>query len=132
MRLIDGNQFEWQNRGHFFGVAASVMRRIPVDGARRKAFVTREGGAYRRTFDEAAGVSPKRSGNVVALDDALEAPAKVDARTSQVIELRLFGGLAFEKTAEVLKVSPQTVLRDWNLAKAWLARELKRSGNHGS
>lgn len=132
LRLIDANQVQWQDRAHFFGIAAHFMRRILVDAARRKGFAKRGGGTHRRTFDEAVVVTPELSPDLVALDDALEALAKIDVRKSKVVELRFFGGLTGEETAEVLEVSPQTVLRDWSLAKVWLLRELERGPDHES
>jgi RNA polymerase sigma factor (TIGR02999 family) len=132
LRLIDANQVQWQDRAHFFGIAAHFMRRILVDAARRKGVAKRGGGTHRRTFDEALVVGPELSPDLVSLDDALEALAKVDARKSNVVELRFFGGLTVDETAEVLKVSPQTVLRDWSLAKVWLLRELERGQDHES
>ena len=132
LRLIDANQVQWQDRAHFFAIAAHFMRRILVDAARRKAFTKRGGGTPRQTFDEALILAPALSPDLVALDDALEALAKIDARKSKVVELRFFGGLTVDETAEVLKVSPQTVLRDWSLAKVWLLRELDRGQDHES
>jgi RNA polymerase sigma factor (TIGR02999 family) len=128
LRLIDADKIQWQDRAHFLGVAAHFMRRILVDAARRKGFVKRGGGAQRGTFDEAVVVSPEPRPDLVALDDALDALAKMDPRKSRVVELRFFGGLTVTETAGVLDVSPQTVLRDWSLAKVWLTRELERGG----
>ncbi len=132
LRLIDANQVQWQDRAHFFGIAAHFMRRILVDAARRKAFTKRGGGTPRQPLDEALILAPELSPDLVALDDALEALAKIDARKSKVVELRFFGGLTIDETSEVLKVSPQTVLRDWSLAKVWLLRELERGPDHES
>ena len=132
LRLIDANQVEWQDRAHFFGIAAHFMRRILVDAARRKGFAKRGGGAQHQPFDETLVVRPELSPDLIALDDALEALAKIDSRKSKVVELRFFGGLTGDETAEVLKVSPQTVLRDWSLAKVWLLRELERGPGHES
>jgi len=126
LRLIDANQVQWQDRAHFFGVAAQFMRRILVDAARQKGFAKRGAGLHRRTFNEALVAARELSPDLVALDDALEALAKIDPRKSKVVELRFFGGLTADETAEVLNVSPQTVARDWNLAKVWLLRELER------
>jgi RNA polymerase sigma factor (TIGR02999 family) len=128
LRLIDQKQMQWQNRAHFFAVAARMMRRILVDYARARNFEKRGGGAVQVTLDEALVVENERSADVVALDEALDALAKFDERKSRMVELRFFGGLSIEETAEVLGVSPGTVMRDWTLAKAWLHRELKRNG----
>ncbi|HVG38606.1 MAG TPA: sigma-70 family RNA polymerase sigma factor [Pyrinomonadaceae bacterium] len=125
LRLIDQTQVKWQNRAHFFGVAAQMMRRILIDYARTKHREKRGGGAAPLSLDEAVNVSQERAAEVVALDEALAALALLDERKSRVVELRYFGGLTVEETAEVLCVSPQTVMRDWNLAKAWLYQELK-------
>ena len=124
IRLIDVRQMDWQNRAHFLAMAARVMRRILVDSARAKRYQKRGGGDVRITFDEGLAVACNTSPDLVALDDALRALAKMDERRSQIIELRFFGGLTVEETAVVLKVSPDTVMRDSRLAKAWLAREL--------
>jgi RNA polymerase sigma-70 factor, ECF subfamily len=124
LRLIDANQVRWQDRAHFFAISANLMRRILVDLARSQGYLKRGGGAHRATFDEANFKSPEPGPDLVALDDALEALAARDARKSRMVELRFFGGLSVEETAEVLKVSPDTVHRDWRLAKAWLAREM--------
>ena len=124
IRLIDVRQMDWQNRAHFLAMAARVMRRILVDSARAKRYQKRGGGDVRITFDEGLAVAGNTSPDLVALDDALRMLAKMDERRSQVIELRFFGGLTVEETAVVLKVAPDTVMRDSRLAKAWLAREL--------
>jgi RNA polymerase sigma factor (TIGR02999 family) len=124
MRLLDVKQVSWQDRAHFFAVSARLMRRILVDFARSRRSLKRQGSAAAIPLDEAAVISPDFSAEMVALDDALQALAKIDQRKSQVVELRYFGGLTAEETAEVLDVSPETVLRDWKLAKAWLHREL--------
>ena len=128
LRLIDASQVRWQDRAHFFAISAQLMRRILVDFARSRRYLKRGGGAQRTSFDEALVVSPARSGDLVALDDALETLAAKDDRKSRVVELRFFGGLSVEETAEVLKVSPDTVHRDWRFAKAWLAREMGNAG----
>ena len=127
MRLIDLKQIQWQNRAHFFAMSARLMRRILVDAARAKGYQKRGGGNQRVTLDDALVVSEEPGQDLVALDDALQALAAVDARKSQVVEMRFFGGLSVEETAEALHVSVDTVMRDWKLAKAWLLREL-RSG----
>jgi RNA polymerase sigma-70 factor (ECF subfamily) len=127
LRLIDASQVRWQDRAHFLAVSAQLMRRILVDFARSRRYQKRGGGAQKVTLDEAVIPSRPQSRDVVALDDALTALAATDARKSRVVELRFFGGLSVEETAEVLKVSPDTVLRDWRLARAWLAREMGRT-----
>jgi RNA polymerase sigma factor (TIGR02999 family) len=127
LRLIDANQVRWQDRAHFFAISAQLMRRILVDFARSRRYLKRGGGAHRATFDEALLASPAPGPDLVALDDALEELAVKDARKSRVVELRFFGGLSVEETAEVLKVSPDTVHRDWRLAKAWLARQMGKA-----
>ena len=124
LRLIDQKDVRWQNRAHFFGIAAQMMRRILVDYARKRAFAKRGGNAQPVPLEEAMIVSEERAANVVALDDALNSLAELDSRKSQIVELRFFGGLSIEETAEVLAVSPGTVMRDWTLAKAWLRREM--------
>ena len=127
LRLIDPRRVRWQNRAHFFAVSAQLMRRILVDFARSRQYLKRGGGAQKVSFDEGLVVSKEQGQDLVALDDALKALAVVDARKSQVVELRFFGGLSVAETAEVLKVSPDTVLRDWRLAKVWLAREMRKA-----
>ena len=124
LRLIDQKDVHWQNRAHFFGIAAQMMRRILVDYARKRGFAKRGGDDKPVSLEEAMIVSPERAANVVALDDALEILGGIDPRKSQIVELRFFGGLSVEETAEVLSVSPATVSRDWTLAKAWLRREM--------
>ena len=124
LRLIDQKDVHWQNRAHFFGIAAQMMRRILVDYARKRGFAKRGGDDKPVSLEEAMIVSPERAANVVALDDALEILGEIDPRKSQIVELRFFGGLSVEETAEVLSVSPATVSRDWTLAKAWLRREM--------
>ena len=126
LRLIDQQHVEWQNRLHFFGIAAQVMRRILVDHARSRQAAKRGGSAIRLPLEEAMAVLSGQDLDFVALDEALNRLAEIDAQQSQVVELRFFGGLNVEETAEVLQVSPITVMRDWQLAKSWLARELKK------
>jgi RNA polymerase sigma-70 factor, ECF subfamily len=127
LRLVNSRHVNWQNRAHFFAISAQLMRRILVDYARMRGYQKRGGGVPKVTLDEAL-VGPQEKGNdLVALDDALKTLAGVDPRKSKVVELRFFGGLSVEETAEVLKVSPDTVLRDWRLAKAWLTREMGKS-----
>ena len=127
LRLIEVKRIRWQDRAHFVAMSSRVMRRILVDAARAKAYQKRGGGAQRVSFDEALAVSVSNDPgqDLVALDDALHALAAMDARKAQVIEMRFFGGLTVEETAEALGVSPDTVMRDWRLAKVWLLRELK-------
>ena len=127
LRLLDVKRIQWQNRAHFFAMAARVMRRILVESARARKFQKRGGGAQRVSLDEALVVSKEPSQDLVALDDALHALAEVDARKEQVVEMRFFGGLSVEETAEALHVSTGTVMRDWRLAKVWLLRELQNS-----
>jgi len=124
LRLIDWKNVRWQNRAHFFGVAAQMMRRILVDVARSRRFAKRGGDACRVSLSEAADVSSERGEDFIALDEALQSLAVIDERKSRIVELRFFGGLSVEETAEVLKISPRTVMREWNLAQAWLYREL--------
>jgi RNA polymerase sigma-70 factor (ECF subfamily) len=126
LRLIDVQQVDWQNRNHFLSMAARLMRRILVEAARSKRRQKRGAGAAKITLDEALIIPVQPGQNLVALDDALEALAQVDERKCRVIELRFFGGLTVEETASALNVSPDTVFRDWRLAKAWLLRELSR------
>src|SRR5437667_5979699 len=127
VKLVDQRDVQWQNRAHFFGVAAQLMRRILVDYARSRQYLKRGGGARHVSFEEAAIVSQERATDVVALDDALTTLAAVDTRKAQIVELRFFAGLSIEETAEVLAVSPGTVMRDWTLAKAWLRKEMTGS-----
>jgi len=124
LRLIDARNIQWESRAHFFAIAARLMRRIMVDYARSRNYVKRGGGAQRVSLEEAAVLSAERAPDLVALDDALDALAKIDERMSRVVELRFFGGLSVDETARVLKVSPKTVMRDWRLAKSWLLHEL--------
>jgi RNA polymerase sigma factor (TIGR02999 family) len=124
VRLIDIRQVNWQDRAHFFAMSSRLMRRILVDFARSKGYQKRGGGAQKVSLDEALIVSSEPGADLVALDDALDALAAFDARKAQVVEMRFFGGLSVEETAEALKVSVDTVMRDWKLAKAWLLREL--------
>jgi RNA polymerase sigma-70 factor (ECF subfamily) len=123
LRLVDYKRMKWQNRAHFFAVAAQVMRRILVDHARSKN-MKRGGGRHHVSLDDVAVVSGDRTGDLVALDDAMNALARLDPRKMQIIEMRFFGGLSVEEAAEVLKVSPATVRRDWSIARFWLYREL--------
>jgi RNA polymerase sigma factor (TIGR02999 family) len=124
VRLVDVQRINWHDRAHFLAMSARLMRRVLVDHARARKYQKRGGGAVKVTLVEELGGSNERPHDLVALDDALEALAKIDERKSRVIELRFFGGLSVEETASVLKVSADTVMRDWKLAKAWLLREL--------
>jgi RNA polymerase sigma factor (TIGR02999 family) len=132
LRLIDQKHVQWQNRAHFFAVAAQMMRRILITHAQSYAYAKRGGGALKVSLDEAAILSPARAGELIALDEALKGLAIIDVRRSQVVELRFFGGLNNEEVAEVLKISPNTVTRDWNVAKAWLYREMNKEQDHES
>ena len=123
LRLVDAQQVNWQNRAHFLAMAARLMRRILVDLARARGYQKRGGGAVQVSFTSALH-TPEKTEDLVALDDALQALADFDERRSRVVELRFFGGLSVEETAAVLRVSPDTVMRDWKLARAWLRREL--------
>ena len=124
LRLVDQKRACWQNRAQFFGVAAQLVRRILVDDARKSQSAKRGGDALKIPLDEAARLGPERSSELVALDQAMHSLAEVDSRKSRIVELRYFGGLTVEETAECLKISEATVMRDWSLAKAWLYREL--------
>jgi RNA polymerase sigma factor (TIGR02999 family) len=125
LRLIDANDVQWHSRAHFFAIASRLMRRILVDYARSRNSAKRGGAAERVSLAAAEGLAVERAPDLVALDDALDALAKIDERKSRVVELRFFGGLSVEETAEVLKVSPDTVMRDWRLAKSILLHELE-------
>lgn len=124
LRLVDQNQVRWQHQAHFFGIAARLMRQILIEHARSHTRAKRGGGVGTISLDEAAIVSQARATELLALDDALERLATIDPRKSRVVELRFFGGLSVEEAAIVLNVAPNTVLRDWRLAKAWLHREI--------
>jgi RNA polymerase sigma factor (TIGR02999 family) len=128
LRLVDIGQVDWRDRAHFFAVSAQLMRRILIDFARSRGCQKRGAAAAHISLEEAPPVDSEPDANVLALDDALRALAAVDERKSKVVELRFFGGLSIEETAEVLQVSTDTVLRDWKFARAWLLREL--SGEH--
>jgi RNA polymerase sigma-70 factor, ECF subfamily len=130
MRLVDYKGMQWQNRAHFFAVSAQLMRRILVEHARRHN-LKRGGGVRHVSLDDTAIVGGDRAADLVALDDAMDALAGLDARKARVVEMRFFGGLSVEETAEVLKVSSVTVMRDWSTAKAWLYRELTGGKNDG-
>ena len=130
MRLVDYERMQWQNRAHFFAVSAQLMRRILVEHARRHN-LKRGGGVQHVSLDEAAMVHGDPDADLVTLDDAMNGLARIDARKVQVVEMRFFGGLSVEETAEVLKVSPVTVKRDWRAARAWLYRELTGGADDG-
>jgi RNA polymerase sigma factor (TIGR02999 family) len=134
LRLVDAQTADWKDRAHFFAVASQMMRRILVDAARARLSAKR-GGHLRREehssapdLDQIPDLSSRRDGELVAIHEALEGLGRIDARKARVIELRFFGGMSVDETAAVLAVSPQTVMRDWKLAKAWLTRELKKNG----
>jgi RNA polymerase sigma-70 factor (ECF subfamily) len=129
LRLVHWKTARWQNRSHFYGLAAQIMRRVLVDHARSRGYHKRGGGVRPVALDEAVVMSKERSPDLIALDDALHRLASVDERKSKVVELRFFGGLSVEETAEVLGVSPFTIARDWTLAKAWLHREIGGQDN---
>jgi RNA polymerase sigma factor (TIGR02999 family) len=125
LRLIEVDSIQWQNRAHFLAVAARVMRRVLVESARRKGRHRHGGNARKISLDDALAMSREANPDFVALDDALSALTEIDVRKARVVEMRFFGGLTVDETAEALGVSTGTVMRDWRLAKAWLARELK-------
>jgi len=125
VRLVNRKSVQWQNRAHFFGIAAQLMRTILVDHARSHACAKRGGGAGKLELDEALAVSQQKAAEVIALDDALKELALIDPQQSRIVELRFFGGLTVEEAAEVLHVSPATIKREWSSAKAWLYRELQ-------
>jgi len=125
LRLMDANQVEWKNRVHFFAISANLMRRILVEFARSRGSQKRGGDVWKAPLDEAAIVSPEPDEDLLALDDALTALAEFEPRKAKVVELRFFGGMTEEETAEVLGISSDTVLRDWKSAKLWLYREMK-------
>ena len=126
IRLIDVRRVRWQNRAHFFAVSAKLMRQALVDAVRTRGAQKRGGGVLHVALDEALVPAPERGSELIALDAALDALARVDVRKSRVVELRYFGGLSVKETAEVLGVSEQTVTRDWRMARLWLGRELGR------
>lgn len=132
LRLVDVRQVKWQNRAHFLAICAQLMRRILIDFARSRGYQKRGGAALHVNFDEAVLVTAQPDFNLVAVDDALTRLALVDARKSRVVELRFFGGLGVKETAEVMKVSADTVMRDWKLAKVWLLRELRGGARRGA
>ncbi len=127
LKLVDQKSVEWQSRAHFFAVAAQVMRHILVDHARTRNYAKRGGGALKLPLDEAAALTEQRAAQLIALDDALSDLSALDGRKSQIIELRFFGGLSLEETAEVMKISPSTVQREWRAAKAWLHHAMSKT-----
>ena len=131
LRLIGGANVEWRDRAHFFATSARLMRRILVDVARSKRYLKRGGGAAMVSLDDTADVAVDRAPDLVALDLALQALAEIDGRKSRVVELRFFGGLSVQETALALDVSPETVNRDWQFAKSWLRRELRKERGDG-
>lgn len=132
MQLIDQSQVSWESRAHFFGVAARLMRRILVDYARAHQAEKRGGGEPALALDEAIAVPSQKDFTLLALNDALDELARLDARQGQIVELRYFGGLSIEETATVLSLSPATIKREWNMAKAWLQHQLKQTSSHSS
>jgi RNA polymerase sigma factor (TIGR02999 family) len=132
LRLIDQRDVQWQNRAHFFGLAGQLMRRILIDQARRRQSEKRGGDVGKVALEEAATVSGERAAELIALDDALAELEKLDPRRGRVVELRFFGGLSIEETAEVMGVSPATVTREWSAAKAWLYRAMSQSDSDGA
>ena len=127
VRLVDQKHVHWENRAHFFAISAQIMRRILIDHARRHAYAKRGGGAQKVSLDETAIIADERASDLLLLDEALNRLAEMDPRRSQVVELRYFGGLNNEEIAGVLKISENTVTRDWNMARAWLYQELSGS-----
>ncbi len=132
LRLVDCGGVNWQDRAHFFAVSAQLMRRILIDFARSRGYLKRGGAVPHISLEETPSVCNEPDVNLVALDDALKALAAVDERKSKVVELKFFGGLSIEETAEALRVSSDTVIRDWRLAKIWLLRELSQGSAHGA
>jgi RNA polymerase sigma factor (TIGR02999 family) len=126
VRLVNRKNVNWQNRAHFFGLAAQLMRTILVDHARSHACAKRGGGAFKLELDDALVVSQKKAVEVIALNDALNELVRLDPQQSRIVELRFFGGLTVEETAEVLHLSPATIKREWSTAKAWLYHELSK------
>jgi len=124
LRMVDTGGLDWNDRAHFFAVAAQMMRRILIDAARARGRAKRGGGAAKINLAEIPDLAAARGDELIAIDDALTALAKFDARKAKVIELRFFGGLSVEETAAVLKISPQSVMRDWRLARSWLIKEM--------
>jgi RNA polymerase sigma factor (TIGR02999 family) len=131
LKLVDYKRMRWENRAHFFAVSAQLMRRILVDHARRHN-LKRGAGVQHVELEDSAVIGATRDEDLVALDEAMNALAQIDPRKAQVVELRFFGGLSVEESAEVLKISPVTVMRDWSTARAWLHREISGGARHGS
>jgi RNA polymerase sigma factor (TIGR02999 family) len=129
MRLIDAQQVHWQNRAHFFGIAAQLMRRVLVDFARSRGYKKRGGGTFQVSLDETMVITRERGEDLVALDEALNALSELDERKGRVVEMRFFGGLSEKEIAEALAVSQETVRRDWRMAKSWLRRRLSEPTN---
>jgi RNA polymerase sigma-70 factor (ECF subfamily) len=132
LRLVENPRVSWQNRAHFFAMAARLMRHILVDHARAKRNIKRGGGLQRVALHDDLAVSSSPTCDVVALDEALDALTAIDPRRGRVVELRFFGGLTVEETAGVLKISPETVMRDWKLARSWLRRELQKTADRAT
>lgn len=132
IRLVDRQHTDWQDRAHFFAVSAQLMRRILIDFARSRHYEKRGGGATALELDEALTICRESDPSLLALDDALKSLAAVDVRKSKVVELKFFGGLSVDETAAVLRVSAETVVRDWRLSKAWLLREMNRENRYGA
>ena len=126
VRSAEWKNVEWKNRSHFLGLAANMMRRVLVDFARSRQYAKRGGEVQQVEFEEAKVATPRRDAELIALDDALNLLAEIDVRKCLLVELRYFGGLSVEETAEVMQLSPRTVLREWQAARAWLYRELKQ------
>jgi RNA polymerase sigma factor (TIGR02999 family) len=126
LKLLGAQNLPWQDRAHFFAVSAQIMRRILVDAARARGADKRGGEFAKVVLNESIDGLPEKEGQLIALDEALKALAKFDERKARVVEMKFFGGMSVEETAEVLKVSPRSVMRDWNLARAWLLREMSR------
>ena len=124
LRLVSQKRVHWKNRAHFFALSAQLMRRILVDHARQRRYAKRGGGAHQISFEEAMIVSPERGPDLIALDEALDRLAAIDERKGKIVELRFFGGLSVEETAEALRLSAVTIMREWNMAKAWLYNSL--------
>ena len=125
LRLVDQQSVQWQDRAHFFAVSAQIMRNILIDHARKYQYAKRGGGARKVSLDESAVMPEQRAAELVVLDDALDKLATVDPRKSQIVELRFFGGLSYDETAEVMKISARTVQREWRAARAWLQRAMR-------
>jgi RNA polymerase sigma factor (TIGR02999 family) len=132
LRLVGVQKVSWQNRAHFLAICAQLMRRVLTDFARSRGYQKRSGKVNRVTFTDALWVAPQSDTDLAALDEAMKRLAAVDERKSRVVEMRFFGGLTVQESAEVLKVSQDTVMRDWKMAKVWLLRELNGESNHGA